>query len=221
MKSPNRLGSRSRSGCILKCTMIALLIAALMVTYVPPLVQGAIKPIMIPTDGSAKRSHLWKIGRRRTSRTTVRHQSLSADRNQRPSSTTVITRKSSQLTGDQPLTYENGKVSTSCDKGHYYYQGNLRTRELPWTIIISYRLDDHMYLPKIFPAQTVVWPLSWLYAKIKMLRAASLIITPCRSPFRLIPIAPVLSQRLTISCWRMLVQRNSLHRLCYLGRRRQ
>ncbi len=151
MKSPNRLGSRSRSVLhFLKCTMIALLIAALMVTYVPPLVQAERdnKPIMIPTDGSAKREVIYgkldAVGQV--------EQLYVINHFQPTESKTIVDygdyEKVVQLTGDQPLTYENGKVSTSCDKGHYYYQGNLRTRELPWTIIISYRLDDHMYLPK-------------------------------------------------------------------------
>ncbi len=151
MKSPYLLGWRSRSvKHFLKRVTIALLIYAFMLTYVPPLVQAERdnKPIMIPTDGTAKREVIYgkldAVGQV--------EQLYAINHFQPEESKTIVDygdyEKVVQLTGDQPLIYENGKVSTSCAKGHYYYQGNLRTRELPWTIIISYRLDDQMYLPK-------------------------------------------------------------------------
>ena len=113
MKSPNRLGSRSRSVLhFLKCTMIALLIAALMVTYVPPLVQAERdnKPIMIPTDGSAKREVIYgkldAVGQV--------EQLYVVNHFQPTESKTIVDygdyEKVVQLTGDQPLTYENGSV---------------------------------------------------------------------------------------------------------------
>lgn len=151
MKSPDRLSRRCRSVLqILKRVTVVLLAVTFMITYVPPLVQAerGNKPIMIPTDGTAKREVIYgkldAVGQ---------VEQLYVINHFQPAEPKTIVDygdydKVVQLTGDQPLIYENGKVSTECAKGHYYYQGNLRTRELPWSIIISYRLDDLMQLPK-------------------------------------------------------------------------
>jgi X-X-X-Leu-X-X-Gly heptad repeat protein len=151
MKSPDRLSRRCRSVLqILKRVAVVLLAVTFMITYVPPLVQAerGNKPIMIPTDGTAKREVIYgkldAVGQ---------VEQLYVINHFQPAEPKTIVDygdydKVVQLTGDQPLIYENGKVSTECAKGHYYYQGNLRTRELPWSIIISYRLDDLMQLPK-------------------------------------------------------------------------
>ncbi len=45
------------------------------------------------------------------------------------------------LTSTQSLTYENGEVRVWAEQGVFYYQGNLRSRELPWKFSIRYFLD--------------------------------------------------------------------------------
>ncbi|MCK9350384.1 MAG: MMPL family transporter [Clostridiales bacterium] len=46
-----------------------------------------------------------------------------------------------QLTGDVTPIVAGSQVTMEDVVGHYYYQGNLRSRELPWLFDISYKLD--------------------------------------------------------------------------------
>lgn len=46
-----------------------------------------------------------------------------------------------QLTGENAPQLESGEVKLRAAAGSYYYQGNLKSRELPWLINISYQLD--------------------------------------------------------------------------------
>lgn len=47
-----------------------------------------------------------------------------------------------QLTGDRaPVLGDDDTVTLAAEKGHYYYQGNLKTKALPWRFDIRYRLD--------------------------------------------------------------------------------
>ncbi|MCI6464847.1 MAG: hypothetical protein MSA90_05215 [Faecalicatena sp.] len=45
------------------------------------------------------------------------------------------------LTDTGALTYEDGRVSAQAEKGRFYYQGNMVSKELPWNIQIDYTLD--------------------------------------------------------------------------------
>lgn len=45
------------------------------------------------------------------------------------------------LTTDSEITQNGDEVSVDVTKGKFYYQGNLETKDIPWNISISYRLD--------------------------------------------------------------------------------
>ena len=45
------------------------------------------------------------------------------------------------LTNNNPITYEGEKVSVQSEAGRFYYQGNLKEKELPWIISLDYKLD--------------------------------------------------------------------------------
>lgn len=45
------------------------------------------------------------------------------------------------LTTDDKLTLEGNKVSGHIPEGKFYYQGNVKSKEIPWDIKISYYLD--------------------------------------------------------------------------------
>ncbi|MEG1931696.1 MAG: hypothetical protein RR075_01145, partial [Pygmaiobacter sp.] len=47
----------------------------------------------------------------------------------------------SNLTTTDEISYQGDKVSVSAPKGKFYYQGNLKTVELPWLVSLHYRLD--------------------------------------------------------------------------------
>lgn len=49
-----------------------------------------------------------------------------------------------QLTGDAVPVLTGDKVTMEGVEGHYYYQGDLKSRELPWAFDISYRLDGQV-----------------------------------------------------------------------------
>ncbi|NLB50239.1 MAG: hypothetical protein GX809_01470 [Clostridiaceae bacterium] len=46
-----------------------------------------------------------------------------------------------QLTGETAPVLSGSQIDIKDVEGHYYYQGNLKSRELPWTFDIIYRLD--------------------------------------------------------------------------------
>lgn len=45
------------------------------------------------------------------------------------------------LSSEDEITFENGRVSVNAKKGKFYYQGSLKDAQLPWNISISYQLD--------------------------------------------------------------------------------
>ena len=45
------------------------------------------------------------------------------------------------LTTTAPLSLQNGQVTVDVPAGKFYYQGTLKTREMPWKVGISYTLD--------------------------------------------------------------------------------
>lgn len=45
------------------------------------------------------------------------------------------------LTDTKALAYENGRVTAQAQKGRFYYQGNMESKELPWWIQVKYTLD--------------------------------------------------------------------------------
>lgn len=45
------------------------------------------------------------------------------------------------LTNTNPIDYQNGTVAVSANQGRFYYQGNARTKDLPWLITLRYTLD--------------------------------------------------------------------------------
>lgn len=45
------------------------------------------------------------------------------------------------LTSEEAIVWEGEKISVPAEKGKFYYQGNLTSREIPWKIGISYKLD--------------------------------------------------------------------------------
>ncbi len=53
-----------------------------------------------------------------------------------------------QLTGEEAPLLEGGKVTVPRALGHYYYQGNLKSRELPWLFDIIYLLDGVLTAPE-------------------------------------------------------------------------
>lgn len=53
-----------------------------------------------------------------------------------------------QLTGESPPVLKGDRVMVAEAQGPYYYQGNLESRDLPWLVNISYRLDGEEVLPE-------------------------------------------------------------------------
>ena len=51
------------------------------------------------------------------------------------------------LTDTRDLTLENGEVCVDAPEGAFYYQGNLDSAALPWTISVLYRLDGEEISP--------------------------------------------------------------------------
>lgn len=45
------------------------------------------------------------------------------------------------LTDTKALAYENGRVTAQAQKGRFYYQGNMESKDLPWQIQVKYTLD--------------------------------------------------------------------------------
>ena len=51
------------------------------------------------------------------------------------------------LTDTSPIEYANGRVTLTAGEGRYYYQGTLRSAELPWDIEITYTLNGAAISP--------------------------------------------------------------------------
>ena len=51
------------------------------------------------------------------------------------------------LTDTRELEYKGSRVSTDADSGRFYYQGNLVSKELPWNVRVTYRLDGKVTPP--------------------------------------------------------------------------
>ena len=45
------------------------------------------------------------------------------------------------LSNTNPIDYKNGTIAVSAEQGRFYYQGNMRSKELPWLLNIKYSLD--------------------------------------------------------------------------------
>ncbi|NLA96102.1 MAG: hypothetical protein GX838_04585 [Clostridiaceae bacterium] len=52
-----------------------------------------------------------------------------------------------QLTGSVPPVLEGSTITMEGVEGHYYYQGNMNSNQLPWDFIITYRLDGQARQP--------------------------------------------------------------------------
>ena len=49
------------------------------------------------------------------------------------------------LTTTDKITLENDKVTLHTDNKKVYYQGDLKSKEIPWNVAISYKLDGVSY----------------------------------------------------------------------------
>lgn len=58
------------------------------------------------------------------------------------------------LTDTAPLTLSGNQVAFSAEAGSFYYQGTMRTKELPWIISITYLLDGAEISPAALAGQT-------------------------------------------------------------------
>ena len=58
------------------------------------------------------------------------------------------------LTDTGEIVNENGAVTMQADKGRFYYQGTLQTKQLPWTIHIAYALDGQAIAPDELAGQS-------------------------------------------------------------------
>ncbi|MDL2217147.1 hypothetical protein LJC27_00635 [Christensenellaceae bacterium OttesenSCG-928-M15] len=53
------------------------------------------------------------------------------------------------LTDTAPVTLDRGVVAASGGKGRFYYQGNVEAPQLPWEVMITYRLDGREIDPAL------------------------------------------------------------------------
>ncbi len=51
------------------------------------------------------------------------------------------------LTSTQPIEYQDGTVRARCDAGLFYYQGDLVSKESPWNIKLTYKLNGRPVNP--------------------------------------------------------------------------
>jgi putative membrane protein len=52
------------------------------------------------------------------------------------------------LTDTAPLTYSGDKLTGEVQEGRFYYQGDLKSAQLPWTVDITYKLDGKDISPQ-------------------------------------------------------------------------
>ena len=145
LKKRKRNGSRS-----LARPIVAILLLALMVGMMPGFVQAEreTKLVTMPTSDKSKREVVF--ARLRATGDVDNVYVVNHFHPDRMSSLTDYGdyQEVIQLTGSVPPVLSGTTVSIAEAEGPYYYQGNLRSRELPWFFEMTWRLDGEIMYPE-------------------------------------------------------------------------
>ncbi|MGB4138443.1 MAG: hypothetical protein WBL60_01370, partial [Saccharofermentanales bacterium] len=145
LKKRKRNGSRS-----LARPIVAILLLALMVGMMPGFVQAEreTKLVTMPTSDKSKREVVFA-----RLRATGDVDNVYVVNHFNPARMSSLTdygdyEEVIQLTGSVPPVLSGTTVSIAEAEGPYYYQGNLRSRELPWFFEMTWRLDGETIYPE-------------------------------------------------------------------------